>query len=146
MTELERRAREYIIARRKQELNHTDPVLDARRTEAHDAFMMQLDVGGIEYQDREHAARIAREIVMHGGDDSTMEWRRCAHCRQRYLWRESWESNLCPRCHSLLERAQEAEGKRARARAEDSRGAVQETPQVDRDGQIWLPGCDPLSL
>jgi hypothetical protein len=61
--ELERRARVYIRARKAQQLDHTDPALDYARTDAHDAFMMQLDIEGIEYRDREHAARIAQAIV-----------------------------------------------------------------------------------
>ena len=61
--ELRRRARVYIRARKAQQLDHTDSALDYARTEAHDAFMMQLDIEGIKYQDREHAAQIARAIV-----------------------------------------------------------------------------------
>jgi hypothetical protein len=61
--ELERRARAYIEVRRKQELNHTDEALNHRRAELHDALMMQLDIEGIDYEDREDAARIAQDIV-----------------------------------------------------------------------------------
>ena len=61
--ELRRRARVYTRARKAQQLDHTDPALDYARTEAHDDLMMQLDIEGIEYQDREHAARIVQAIV-----------------------------------------------------------------------------------
>jgi hypothetical protein len=61
--ELMRRAKRYLAARKAQELDHTDPVLDDARTEAHDALMMQMDIEGVEYTDREHAARIAYAIV-----------------------------------------------------------------------------------
>ena len=82
-SELERRARAYITARHKQELDHTDPQLDARRTELHDALMTQMDIEGIEYQDREDAARIALAIVNSGGQkQESLKWRRCAHCRR----------------------------------------------------------------
>ena len=62
-SELERRAQRYVKARELQELDHTDPNLDHARTEAHDAFMMQLDIESIPYKDREHAAQIALAIV-----------------------------------------------------------------------------------
>jgi hypothetical protein len=61
--ELIRRARAYVKARQAQKLDHTDPDLDDARTEAHDAFMMQLDIEGVSYQDRESAAQIAQAIV-----------------------------------------------------------------------------------
>ena len=61
--ELEHRARVYVTARKLQELDYTDPDLDHARTEAHDAFMMQLDIEGVSYRDREHAAQIALAIV-----------------------------------------------------------------------------------
>jgi hypothetical protein len=60
--ELERRAKAYVRARKAQELDHTDPALNDARTEAHDAFMMQLDIEGIPYTDREDAAQIAQAI------------------------------------------------------------------------------------
>jgi hypothetical protein len=62
-TELERRAQRYAKARSLQELDYTNPDLDHARTEAHDVFMMQLDIEGIPYKDREHAAEIALAIV-----------------------------------------------------------------------------------
>ena len=55
-------AREYLSAKRKQELNHTDDALNWQRTEAHDAFLLALDVAGIEYRDREHGAQIANAM------------------------------------------------------------------------------------
>jgi hypothetical protein len=61
--ELRDRAEIYIRARRAQELDHTDPELDYARTEAHDSFMIQLDIENIYYEDRQHAARIAQAIV-----------------------------------------------------------------------------------
>ena len=61
--ELTRRANAYVSARRAQQLDHTDPALDDARTEAHDAFMMQLDIEGVHYDDREDAARIAMEMT-----------------------------------------------------------------------------------
>ena len=62
-SELERRARVYVKARELQELDYTNSALDHARTEAHDAFMMQLDIEGISYKDREYAAQIALAIV-----------------------------------------------------------------------------------
>ena len=70
-SELERRAQAYIKARDLQELDHTNPDLDHARTEAHDAFMMQLDIEGILYKDREHAAQIALAIV--NGEEETLQ-------------------------------------------------------------------------
>jgi hypothetical protein len=61
--ELRDRAQTYIIARRAQQLDHTDPELDYARTEAHDSFMIQLDIENIYYEDRQHAARIAQAVV-----------------------------------------------------------------------------------
>ena len=61
--ELTRRANAYVEARRAQQLDHTDPTLDDARTEAHDALMMQLDIEGVHYGDREDAARIAMEMI-----------------------------------------------------------------------------------
>ncbi len=61
--ELTRRAKRYLAARKAQELDHTDPILDDARTEAHDALMMQMDIEDVEYTDREHAAQIAYAIV-----------------------------------------------------------------------------------
>lgn len=105
-SELERRARAYITARHKQELDHTDPQLDARRTELHDALMTQMDIEGIEYQDREDAARIALAIVNGDGQkQESLKWRRCAHCRRRYLQDTNSPGDLCPRCNRLLKAA-----------------------------------------
>jgi hypothetical protein len=70
-TELERRAQRYVKARSLQELDHTNPDLDHARTEAHDAFMMQLDIEGVSYRDREHAAQIALAIV--NGEEETLQ-------------------------------------------------------------------------
>jgi hypothetical protein len=61
--ELTRLARAYLVAQRAQERDHTDPVLDWQRSEAHDALMAGLDAAGVVYRNREHAARIAGEIV-----------------------------------------------------------------------------------
>jgi hypothetical protein len=62
-SELERRAQVYVKARKLQELDYTNPDLDHARTEAHDAFMMQLDIEGVSYRDREHAAQVALAIA-----------------------------------------------------------------------------------
>jgi hypothetical protein len=62
-SELEHRARVYVAVRKLQELDCTDLDLNHARTEAHDAFMMQLDIEGVSYRDREHAAQIALAIV-----------------------------------------------------------------------------------
>jgi hypothetical protein len=62
-SELRDRAKIYIKACRAQELDHTDPELDHARTEAHDSFMIQLDIENIHYEDRQHAARIAQALV-----------------------------------------------------------------------------------
>lgn len=56
MQELERLAVEYI---RVVDSGDTGE----QRTEAHNAFMDELRTQWIEYEDREHAARIARAIV-----------------------------------------------------------------------------------
>jgi hypothetical protein len=61
--ELKARARHYLQVRRAQELDHTNPALNEARTEAHDALMLQMDMEGIFYTDRENAAYIARQIV-----------------------------------------------------------------------------------
>jgi len=61
--ELMQRAKHYLAARKTQELDHTDPILDDARTETHDALMMQMDIEEVEYTDREHAAQIAYAIV-----------------------------------------------------------------------------------
>jgi hypothetical protein len=61
--ELRDRAEIYIRARTAQEFDHTDPDLEHARTEAHESFMIQLDIEHIYYEDREHAARIAQDIV-----------------------------------------------------------------------------------
>ncbi|MBN2007087.1 MAG: hypothetical protein JXA21_27295 [Anaerolineae bacterium] len=61
--ELKRRAQYYLDRRQAQELDHTDPALNDARTEAHDALMMQMDIEGIQYTSREHAAQLARDIV-----------------------------------------------------------------------------------
>jgi hypothetical protein len=74
------------------------------------------------------------------------EWRQCAHCRRRYLWRSTWQSNLCPRCNGLLERAQNAEKPAGYGVVSESAGNAGNARQVAPDGQYWLPGCDPLSL
>jgi len=71
-SELEHRARVYVTARKLQELDYADPDLDHARTEAHDAFMMQLDIEGVSYRDREHAAQIALAIV-NGEEDKLQE-------------------------------------------------------------------------
>jgi len=59
MSDLVKLARAYLQAKRVQELDHTDPVLDWQRSEAHEAFMIGLDVAGVAYRDREHATEIA---------------------------------------------------------------------------------------
>lgn len=56
---LARLAELYLSAKRNQERDHTDELLNWRRTEAHDAFLAGLAVAGIEYRDREHGAQIA---------------------------------------------------------------------------------------
>ena len=61
--ELMRRAKDYLEKRAAQEMDHTDPALDYHRTEAHESLMMQMRIEGIEFEDREHAAEIARAIV-----------------------------------------------------------------------------------
>jgi hypothetical protein len=61
--ELRDRAEIYIRARMAQELDHTDPDLEHARIEAHESFMIQLDIEHIYYRDREHAAQIAQDIV-----------------------------------------------------------------------------------
>ncbi len=61
--ELMRRAKRYLAARKAQELDHTDPILNDARTKAHDALMIQMDIEEVEYTDREHAAQIAYAIV-----------------------------------------------------------------------------------
>lgn len=133
MTELERRARAYIKAKCAQELDHTDPDLNAKRTEIHDAFIMQLDIDGSKYETREDATRIALDVV-NGEERESMEYKRCAHCRRRYLWRNSWESNLCPRCNRLLESAQSAEA----SGAQHGQPASTQVAQLEEtsDGQI----------
>ncbi len=68
--ELMRRAKRYLAARKAQELDHTDPILNDARTEAHDALMMQMDIEGVEYTDREHAAQVAYAIV--AGESMTL--------------------------------------------------------------------------
>ena len=55
-------AHAYLDARRAQELDHTDPDLNWRRIEAHDQFMLALDAAGIGYEDRMHAAEIAKAM------------------------------------------------------------------------------------
>jgi hypothetical protein len=70
-SELGRRAQVYVKARELQELDYTNPDLGHARTEAHDAFMMQLDIEGVSYRDREHAAQIALAIV--NGEEETLQ-------------------------------------------------------------------------
>jgi len=60
---LQRLARRYLAARAAQERDHTDPVLDYRRTEAHDVLMLEMDQQGISYESREEAAEIAQRLV-----------------------------------------------------------------------------------
>jgi hypothetical protein len=79
-------------------------------------------------------------------EDTMSEWRKCAHCRRRYLWRESWPSELCPRCHKRLERAKSDETEQGHTTAPKAAGNAGNAPQEAQDGQYWLPGCDPLSL
>jgi hypothetical protein len=61
--QLETLAREYWKARKAQERDHTDEALNWQRTEAHDSLLLQMDIEGIPYTDREDAAQIAREIM-----------------------------------------------------------------------------------
>ncbi len=69
-----------------------------------------------------------------------MEYRRCAHCQRRYLWRESWPNQLCPRCHRLLERAGTYEAKPDTPTSSSVTVGPEKTPE----GQVYLPGCGPL--
>ena len=76
--ELARRIQEYLDARRAQEQNHIDETLNWRRTEAHDALMIQMDIDGVHYEDREDAARIAQEIVNERYHDDPPPTRPCS--------------------------------------------------------------------
>lgn len=53
---LEKLARAYISIRNSGKMNEA-------RTAAHNAFMDALNKSGVEFEDREHAARIAQAIV-----------------------------------------------------------------------------------
>ena len=72
------------------------------------------------------------------GEEVVSEWRRCVHCKRRYLWLASWPNELCPRCHRLMEAARADDTERFCADGEPL--DVQET----EDGQRYLPGCGPL--
>jgi hypothetical protein len=73
------------------------------------------------------------------------EWRRCAHCRRRYLWRKSWPSELCPRCHKRLERAQNAEKPAGHTTEHLKPQETRETrPRRPRTGSIGCRGAIPL--
>ena len=69
--ELKHRAKDYLEKREAQELDHTDPDLNYYRSEAHESLMMQMRIDGIEFEDREHAAQIAMDIV---AGDYLPEW------------------------------------------------------------------------
>lgn len=73
--ELMRRAKRYLAARKAQELDHTNQILNNVRTESHDALMMQMDIEGIKYTSREHTAQIARVIVAGGSIAGAIEQR-----------------------------------------------------------------------
>ena len=60
---LRRLAAGYVIAQKAQGQDDTSDELKACMSEACDQFMLQLDVDGIRYFDREDAARIAAGIV-----------------------------------------------------------------------------------
>jgi hypothetical protein len=69
------------------------------------------------------------------------EWRKCSHCRRRYLWRQSWPNQLCPRCHRLMEAARGQDLRTDHNTSTPARaGVLEETGE----GQIYLPGCGPL--
>ena len=71
------------------------------------------------------------------------EWRECPHCRRRYLWRQSWPNQLCPRCHRLMEAARDQD-----LRMDHNTGTLESAEGLEetREGQIYLPGCGPLRL
>ncbi|MEA3340884.1 MAG: hypothetical protein U9R15_13050, partial [Chloroflexota bacterium] len=73
--ELMRRAKRYLAARKAQELDHTNQILDDVRTETHDALMMQMDIEGVKYTSREHTAQIAQVIVAGGSIAGAIEQR-----------------------------------------------------------------------
>jgi len=56
-------AKKYLRAKRAQERDHTNKELNYARTEAHDAFIFQLDIKGIAYESRDHTIEIAQAIV-----------------------------------------------------------------------------------
>jgi hypothetical protein len=56
-------AADYITAWQAQEQDPTSEELEARRSEAHEQFIVQLDVEGIRYFDHEDADRIAAGIM-----------------------------------------------------------------------------------
>jgi len=99
-------AANYLTSRQEQEQDPTSEELKTRRSEAHDQFMMQLDVEGIHCFDSEDAARIAAGIMegsfdvlyhkcgraiildgdtfrIHGGDLAGHAIESCPECGQR---------------------------------------------------------------
>lgn len=56
-------AKKYWEIRHAQEIDHTNAELDLRCSEAHSELVWQLHAEGIEFKDREDAARIALEVI-----------------------------------------------------------------------------------
>ena len=89
-------ATKYLAARKAQERDHTDAALNYARTEAHDAFIFQLNVEGIPYEDREHTVRIAQIMGSVGGFVQALA-QECAKMTKadaaallETLWKELW--------------------------------------------------------